>query len=447
MKYLCLLLTGISLLLWGESRGQATVLDSTIFYRGIPGTAIFVPETRTRFLEWDMDQRPLLAMIQRRNEQGVWVDIRPLRYEYTGDKMTGMAWQNRPDENAPWTDFKLRTFVYEGDELVQRQVSQAPAPGDNLEPRKRWSYTYDTEGNRTGLLYQEWSGGNWRNISRQQWQYAAGVLQLQLSQQWNEGDWQNRRRRQWYYHSGAGLVKGVHEQRFDPATGEWQNVRRTIYPLNSAGQPGKLCQQLWDEPAEAWVNLRQEVVEYDSLGQFSNRRLQLWEEDAWQDLFRTQYVMGSDQTTILADRWDEAQGEWTSYARQQQTIDASGLPVSELGWQYRDGNSDEWLNGEITYQRRYFRSETATAVTERLLPRACRVPNPLVSGAVLACEELDPAKTYQLRLLTMAGQAVYVRNFSGNGPWPVNHRLPAGLYLLSLSTPEGIVHLQKVMLP
>jgi hypothetical protein len=427
---------------------QEWVRDSAYLDQGIPQTTDFENIIRVYFEEYDADGRPLEIRSQLENPMGSWENWRRRTFTYDDGSPTMILTQYWDTNEEEWQALAERTYTYDGmGNRLTKTIRRAPEMGAPLEETRKWTYTYNGVGNQEAMLYQEWNGTDWENISRQNWSYNTEErLEEQLLQLWDGSSWQDARRRMWSYDPDNGLLDGVIAQQWDEDTQAWVNTDRREYfntnPVNWSG----FRESTWDVAEDEWINQRQEIYNYQGIQFLESRIIQEWEDDTWQNQFQLSYSAEIGLISVLGEVWDDGNEDWSSYARHQFFYEDLNRVVEDLGWQFWNPDMEIWENDDLTFRRRHFWSQASVATQEILIPDNCLIPNPYPLNTPFFCASLPQGEQMELRLVSTSGQLVYSTSITGGGPFQINKALPSGMYFLQIRGPQAIHHLQKLMI-
>ncbi|MEJ2617556.1 MAG: T9SS type A sorting domain-containing protein, partial [Ignavibacteriaceae bacterium] len=124
----------------------------------------------------------------------------------------------------------------------------------------QYMYTYDSNGNNTEYLVQNWDPINgWVNFGHYLLQYDSNDNRTeQLVQTWDAvgNQWLNSILYTYTYNSQNSVLTYL-IQNWNSGTG-WQNVYNIAYTYDANNNPSEVIFQIWDSGSSEWVNyLRQ----------------------------------------------------------------------------------------------------------------------------------------------------------------------------------------------
>ncbi|MCF6269456.1 MAG: hypothetical protein L3J41_07090, partial [Melioribacteraceae bacterium] len=117
-------------------------------------------------------------------------------------------------------------------------------------PLKKYTYTYDSNGNMISYLYENWDGANWVNNKRYVYTYDSnGNMTSYFYESWYNTNWVNDRRYAYTYDSNGNMTLYLYE-RWNGV--DWINGSRYTYTYNSNGNMTSYLNEDWN--GANWVN-------------------------------------------------------------------------------------------------------------------------------------------------------------------------------------------------
>jgi len=444
-----LLYSALFIFLYFPLHGQNTwVRDSIHFDKGVEASVDFEKDLRVFFPEHDAEGRPLISISRKKNAQGAWEFWRRRQYTYTGNVLTQVHFQYWNEDLQEWQDASEKNYEFNSDgQLLQRHNLKAPDPGQDLENHQLWSYTYGSEGELLEMVKQNWDDGAWKNSARQIWAYHPnGLIQSQLVQFWVGTLWVNARQRMWEYEPGTELLKTVTSQSWNLINQEWENLARQLYANDGQFQWTGVVRQTWNPNDEAWINLERELMSYNN-GVFQGRELQYWQNGQWVPRYRGSYTFDGNTINSLFDEWDPNEAIWQMAFRFQSVYEDQSRLLLDQGWQLWNADMEQWENDSDTQRNTHFWRELVSKTEDLIFkPLICPIPNPYAIGTAIECQELQAGQVYSLTLTDLSGKMIVQKRVEGGRLFSIDQALPSGLYILSLSQPQGLVHLQKLVI-
>ena len=230
------------------------------------------------------------------------VSNRPI--EYLDENWTGASWEN--------TSRYLETYDTQGNLETETYQTWTGASWDNS---TRTTYTYNTNDLIIEVLTEIWSGGwvNW--IYNTRTYNAMGNILTQINYIWSGGAWQNNFQYMYTYDSNGNNTIYL-AQEWDPVDG-WVNYGQYLYQFDGNNNQTEQLLQLWNTGTTSWVNQEKINSTYNSLNSPLTTLYQLWNTGTgWEN---TSYIMDTyDVNNNLSERvgqnWDGA--AWVNSIRQ-----------------------------------------------------------------------------------------------------------------------------------
>jgi hypothetical protein len=347
--------------------------------------------------------------------------------------------------------------------------------GDTWIPYFFSQYSYDDQGYLNLIVDQEWINGEWVNGYRYSMELdAQGHLLSDLDEEWSGNEWIKMYRGQYAYDQNGNMVSQTGQLWSSDA---WVNSHKTVFTHDAHGNVLTETDQWWSN--DAWNNLTRLTRTWDSHNNNLNNIAEIWSVDHWEvnGRWRHSYTYNA-QGKILTILTEHELGSWENDARVTYTYDNLGQETVYLSeewvdfaWQnhYRfthaydpfgnptlqeffvwDSDSAKWGHSEtepfiyeVTGQEQWtffsgikmtahWVQQGAAGMPDVPQPEIGLAPNP--AGSILRVtgdEQVVRAEVY-----TCNGTKLETNLMVGRNMLDVS-RLPAGLYLLKVTTPKG----------
>ncbi|MFH1050749.1 MAG: T9SS type A sorting domain-containing protein [bacterium] len=232
--------------------------------------------------------------------------------------------------------------------------------------RKRYTYTYDDNGNMLTSTLENNYGSKWTTSERITKTFdEMGNVLTELTEQTPGDDWWYGVTSTTYTYDAKGNNLSYLEATFDDAywkwvyeykgtleydsqgnntlwseeilqNGEWVNEFRYTYTFDNNNNETSYLFELWQN--EEWVNSSQATFTYDENGYYIKYFLERWQNGQWVNIQQNTYTNDSNGNLLLNlyETWQNEQ--WTSVARWSQTYDTND---NYLTWV-----EEEWVNGD-----------------------------------------------------------------------------------------------------
>jgi hypothetical protein len=228
---------------------------------------------------------------------------------------------NRPDEylyenwsGSSWNNSHRYLEQYDTQGNLQTETYQY-WNGASWDNSTRTTYTYNTNDLIIEVLAETWSG-SWVNSNYDTRTYnAMGHILTQIYYIWSGAAWQNFTQLLYTYDSNGNNTQYL-VQNWDPVDG-WVNSGQYLYQFDGNNNQTEQLLQLWNNGTTSWVNQEKINSTYNSQNSPLTTLYQLWNTGTgWEN---TSYIMDTyDANNNLSERvvqnWDGA--AWVNFGRQ-----------------------------------------------------------------------------------------------------------------------------------
>ncbi len=254
-----------------------------------------------------------------------------------------------------WVNSFRYTYTYntDGDRTQEiREIWQS----NNWVNQMRIAYTYIAIGIASGSFWELWQMSQWVNYQRSTYTYNALLLTAVLWEYWQTSQWVNYYQYLYYHDKSDRVIEYVVQQWIASA---WVNSYRYLYAYFTGTLLSEFLYQRWI--SEAWVNFQRETTTYKN-GLRTQVLSQDWSGSAWVNAYLYLYTYGVTNLLLtylvqewITDAWYDYWDEWYYYDEYDDEIEIVG----------RRWITDRWVNYErflfaytlkrlvsqITYQR------------------------------------------------------------------------------------------------
>lgn len=220
-----------------------------------------------------------------------------------------------------------------GDKYLPSVVKTTDISGNE----KRFSFTYDSQGNILSYFREDGSNEQWVNYFMRSMTYDnAGNMLTNLLETWNDGQWVNSSRSSKVFDQMGNMLEDFQETWKD---GQWVNSMRFTFTYDNEGNNLTSQVESWQE--EQWVKLFQVNYTYDQYGNRLNYVSEQWGGEQWVKTFRGTYTYDNagNMLTSQIDRWTD--GQWVNTSRDTFTYDNEGNLLTYLSESWTD---EQWVN-------------------------------------------------------------------------------------------------------
>ncbi len=300
---------------------------------------------------------------------------------------------------------------------------------------ERYSTVYNTSGQITEELVENYANAAWINAYKTIYTYANGKLTNYLNQRWdnNQSSWEAYAEVNYFYVSG-GATPNEQITRMKDLTGTWVNEeRRTniVWRNFNEQEFTSYNSNTWNN---GWVNPERGTFVYDAFGGYVETiEKQIYA--GWVNLKRltTSYDNHLNYTGFKEELWVN-NGWVTTYVLQQMhTYNAAG----ELTETVFNQLSSPFNTLFLARRRVYSNFISINGTSDKFLNLSAKVyPNPVYSILNIQLPEVKGSVTATLSDVT--GKTWLTKSFTSTETKQLNlEALPKGIYLLHLQTETG----------
>jgi hypothetical protein len=368
-------------------------------------------------------------------------------------------------------DFELiynNTITYTAKGEIETEIFREPS-GENTE---RYRHKYDSYGNLTEFLIDEWEDDDWVQTygSNNQFTYntEGGITEV-VVQYFDKGAWINSHKLIFTYDNSKRRTEEVYHVWNES---DWDIEDRALYIYTGTqALPGTIVIQDWENNAyvnsdryidivwhnaeevasfisqewvnNAWENVFKSNTTFDDLGG-SVTVTQEWVNNTWVNDGRTSTTNDEhgNQVAFKSEDWSNNAWAFTYESEYNLTYNEEG-DLTERVRRYRYNHDEIWRNEYKEVYSNFFRVTTSLSGVKAKM--AVNVyPNPISDALYI---EANIAESTQLQLTDITGKVVFTRTLvSGNADAQrVNlSALPAGMYVLSLRN-NKTSHTSKIL--
>jgi hypothetical protein len=292
------------------------------------------------------------------------------------DSMISLNWNqalgtwNLEVRNIYTNDFALRRVIdqirqknagqvtYEGKKLMTydqfsnmtQSLTRSLTPQNSYADAQKENRTYDGLNNPTELLYSEWTGASWRQLTRFASTFTGtnvlteGMQFYDASINGLKNGYQNV-----YSYDQNGFLLSVLVQTW--RNNNWVDVQKEFYSYNVNGDMTQTIWQLWDTLTSTWVNSWRVPVMMNNrvVSSYTN---QLWDNNGsfWEDQEKADFSFDANGNLLTENHFNKTFSGWVGSSRYSHTYDSRNLLTSTLSEHMNNGT---WVNNSrrtYTYQ-------------------------------------------------------------------------------------------------
>ena len=286
------------------------------------------------------------------------------------------------------------------------------------QPSNQTNISYDANNNLTSVLYKNWNGSAWDNVSLTNYQYNASNKNISLRYYtWdNIGNaWKNDYRDTTIYNAGTSVREAF---TWNAGTSSWDNYSKQTIIYDANELPTQITAQVWDNVNTMWLNHYRISYNYDA---------------------------NQNQTLYHYETWDNTNSVWVKQYKLNYTFNGDNYNLTYL-YETWDNVNTMW----VPYYRKFYWYETnpfASIADNSQQLQFHAYPNP--TNELLRVQlTLTSPQDVQIKLFDLQGNLVYQQQYSntvGQVNFPVDiQAFSSGIYVLQVQTANGIVQ-QKMI--
>ena len=390
-----------------------------------------LPEHVQQILDFDKQQRELISnQATIRNNFGIdsayqyiypsdEVNIRKyFTYNDIGLIMSSETIIFNPATND-WEYTVKSEIVRNADNLIS-QITNWEYGTSDWELDSKNLFTYDAQGNQIDEIDQNWNSSSqvFVNSSRLKDTFDLDNNRLQSDLFfWQNGDWSTTGRRLYNYDANNGLLLEEVREDFSVLNNSFTPFFKMTYAYDNNNLVNERVSESFDWNYGVWSNEQKEEFFYDNDGNLSSLYYYNWEE------------------TAATPDW--VFDEFIAYTY------SDGNKVEDFHRVY-DVNSDTWND---TRKWVYFFS-IATSIKTPLASTAtvsCLFQNPIQTGEIISCQDLESNKDYQILLFDVSGRVLLEKTFTGESKIHLPKQMQRGVYFMNIKQEGKLVLNKKII--
>ncbi|MDD5507070.1 MAG: T9SS type A sorting domain-containing protein [Bacteroidales bacterium] len=388
-----------------------------------------------------------------RTNIGYWVnqDLDLFSYDHNTDMI---RWNRKHwDESYGyiWYDDFRVLYTLEGGQPVEELKQNYDLQTSQWINYTLFSYAFDGQGNKTEWKWQRWSAEKeeWINFRLNNYLYdVQGHQILSVSSIWDAAgnEWLLSQQTEISY-DVCGADTLILTSYWSTSDSAWTplGLRRNIY--DQAGNRVREHMQYWDAGSSSWINSSNNISLYDEHDNLLQTTYQHWDEglNGWVDRNLTEYSYNVQDLLSLyvTSMWDPSDSVWQPASRGLYAYDREG-DESDFILQVWSQNG-EWINQShkryvyykvLSLQESYPSSEISCILTTYPTGHQC-----------VRCCGLKNSQSYILNVYTLTGSLILTRAFNGDQAVSSWGHIPPGIYILTITGNDQIIHREKMLIP
>lgn len=321
--------------------------------------------------------------------------------------------------NNVWENYRKVEYVRDAnDNITQNTNFVADQNTFDWVPNYKFDYTIDANGNHIGSLLSNWNTTSSTFVNNLKWEYnldADNILIDEYIYNWNvnNSDWDNSQYTEFTYDADGKLLEEVTQVWL---LNVYNNYLKITYEYNMDNNLIRKTYLNWDPVYLIWDNLSK--IEFINID----------------DVLVAQYGF----------LWAELPNgfDWANNTLTQFSHDGNGNITQALYSEYNFDNEMWEENRRWVYFYSDFDTPTKTPENTSL---TCYLQNPIRTGEIINCQDLDWSKNYNLMLFDVSGKVLLEKNFRGDAKLELPSFLKSGMYFMNVMEEGKLVLKEKIV--
>ena len=206
------------------------------------------------------------------------------------------------------------------------------------------SFSYDTEGKATRLLFQTWSEGSWQDYMRYDYYYdPENRISLMNILEFSGGSWSEYMKIEYIYEAGSSDYISI-TYMLNGAV--WENYSKTVYFTDELNNITHSVTSMWTDGD--WSEYSRTEYRYTTEGNTDEYLMYVREDDSWKNYYWFDYFYDSENLNYLNYKyiWNT---DWQLSSKDDNSFDGNGNMVLSVTQAYSDGNWSNQSKAEHSY--------------------------------------------------------------------------------------------------
>jgi hypothetical protein len=321
--------------------------------------------------------------------------------------------------NNVWENYRKLEYVRDANDIIT-VFTYFIADPNTLEwvADYRYDYTIDANGNRIQSVQSDWNSTTASFDDNLKWEYNFDTDNILIDRYisiWNAN------------------------------INDWGNFQYSTYTYDSDGKPLEEILQIW--LLNTYNNNSKRVYEYDLDQNLISITYHNWDAVflIWVNNLKVDFIYVND--ILVAEytySWLELPSgfDWANDKLTQFSYDGNGNKTEDRYSVYNFDN--EIWEGNRRWVYNYSDLETSTQ-TLKNTSLTCYLQNPLRTGEMINCQDLDWNKNYHLLLFNVSGKVLLEKSFQGDLEIELPSNLRNGMYFMNVLEEGRLVLKEKVV--
>lgn len=347
-----------------------------------------------------------------------WVPMN--RTEFIYDNSNNLTEEAELSWNAgtsQWIKTDVSTYTYNANNNSIIELYQS-FNGTNVDQQNRTTNTYNSEGELTQFLDEDYLNSNWVNANKVELEYANGSIASGISYDWN----------------GAAWVIG-------------EDSIQVEINYNANGTVSSVATDIW--VGSSWVTAYRSVYSYDSNNRVTLEKGEGFDGSTWIVEYKLEYTYDAYGNVVTEKEFYEDNGAFVAEYEETNTFDTSQL-MADFAHPFKEKNGIDYLfsvNGIINKiltttssesRTTYNYGEATTSAPTFNLADVRVYPSPATDVINVSIEN---GAIHKIEVYNLLGKKVFT-----SAKNKINaESLAKGVYLLKIQSEDGAFAIKRII--
>jgi len=236
------------------------------------------------------------------------------------------------DEEIPlhWFPYYKEEYTYDSNgNMTQYLFNNWDDNNNQWEFNEKYECTYDTIGNMTQFRYYWGITNQWIGTSKKEYSYDVnGNIMQYLDYYWDESNsqWVFSSKDEYTYNANANIIQSI-EYNWDEAINQWVTYTKDEYVYDANGKLTQSFKKYWDEINNEWFTFNKDDYTYDDNENMTQKLAYYWDVTAnqWVESYKDEYIFDAYENVIqyLYSNWDKTASQWVADFKNESTYNNS----------------------------------------------------------------------------------------------------------------------------
>jgi len=256
-------------------------------------------------------QAKLTSSLSEFFDGSTWVPMNRAEFIYDdSNNLTEEAELNWNSGNSQWIKTDAETLTYNANNKAVVELNQS-FNGADISEQNRATNTYNSEGEITQFLEEDYMNSNWVNTDKVDLEYDNGLIVSGISSEWD----------------GVGWIIG-------------EDSSKVAINYNDNGTISSIVIDIWED--SSWVTTARSVYYYNENNKRFLEEDQFWDGSAWTVARKTTYVYDANGNALTKKEFYNDNGAFILENEEINTFDTSQL-MADFAHPFKDKTGVDYL--------------------------------------------------------------------------------------------------------